>query len=62
MKTTLDIADALLIEVKTIARRDGTTMRVLVEEGLRTILVSRKKSSRVRTKMRTAVVTNPFAI
>ena len=44
MKTTLDISDGLLIEAKAIAQRDGTTMRSLVEEGLRVILASRKKA------------------
>lgn len=49
IKTTIDIADGLLIAAKERAARDGTTLRALIEEGLRTVLGSRASSSfRVR--------------
>lgn len=38
MKTTIDIAPALLAEAKRRARAEGTTLRALVEAGLRRIL------------------------
>ncbi|MFL5262469.1 MAG: type II toxin-antitoxin system VapB family antitoxin [Anaeromyxobacteraceae bacterium] len=41
MKTTIDIADALLREARRAAERDGTTLRALVEEGLRHALRDR---------------------
>lgn len=41
MKTTIDIADAVLNEARQIASRDGTTVRALVEEGLREAIARR---------------------
>jgi hypothetical protein len=38
VKTTIDIASGLLLEAKERAHRDQTTLRALVERGLRTVL------------------------
>ena len=44
MKTTIEIADALLEEAKELARAEGTTLRALVEEGLRAVTTQRQDS------------------
>ena len=41
MKTTLDISDPLLDQVRRIATRDGDTLRSLVEQGLRKVVAER---------------------
>jgi hypothetical protein len=41
MKTTIDIADSLLAEARNVAAREGTTVRSLVEEGLRLAIARR---------------------
>ncbi|MGB5573970.1 MAG: type II toxin-antitoxin system VapB family antitoxin [Thermoanaerobaculia bacterium] len=41
MKTTIDIADALAEEAKQVAAAEGSTLRSLVEEGLRRVLDER---------------------
>ena len=38
MKTTIELSDALFISSKNHARRINTTLRALVEEGLRRVL------------------------
>ena len=38
MKTTIEVSDALFVRAKTLARQSQTTMRALVEEGLRRVL------------------------
>ena len=38
MKTTLEIADELLIRAKKLAKRSGRPLRAVVEEGLRLAL------------------------
>ena len=42
MKTTVDIPDPLLEEARRTAEREGTTLRALVETGLRRVLSDAK--------------------
>lgn len=42
MKTTFDIANSLLEEARRAAGERGTTLRALVEEGLRRVLGERR--------------------
>jgi hypothetical protein len=42
MKTTVDIPEPLLEEARRAADRDGTTLRALVEAGLRRVLADRR--------------------
>ena len=39
MKTTVDIADALFEEARVLAAKEGVTLRALVEEGLRKVVL-----------------------
>ena len=42
MKTTVDIADAVLGEARELARRRGTTLRSVLEEALRREILRRQ--------------------
>jgi hypothetical protein len=50
MKTTLDISEPLLREARKIAAHDGTTLRELVEQGLRKIIADRKTAPPFRLR------------
>lgn len=50
MKTTIDIADALMKEAKRIAAREHTTVRELVELGLRRVVQERARRRPFRLK------------
>ena len=43
MKTTVEISDALLERARVVAGKENTTMRELIEEGLRRVLVESEK-------------------
>jgi CRISPR/Cas system-associated protein Csm6 len=45
VKITVEIASALLEEARRLASREGTTVRALVEEGLRQIVGERKRAA-----------------
>lgn len=48
VKTTIEITDALLERARLQARRSGSTLRALVEEGLRRVLEDRPARSAYR--------------
>ena len=52
MKTTIEISDTLLREARTLAEREGVTLRALVERGLYRVLAETK--SRKPFKLRRA--------
>jgi len=50
MKTTIDISDSLFEAARQAARRDGTTVRALVEHGLRLALEARRQAPPFRLR------------
>lgn len=54
MKTTVEIPDPVLAEAKEAARREGSSLRSLVEEGLR--LALDRRGSRESFRLRDASV------
>jgi hypothetical protein len=53
MKTTVDIADALLRQARRLAAKRGTTLRALIESGLRLELERESASSTEKFEMKT---------
>jgi hypothetical protein len=50
MKTTIDLADGLFHEAKQEAAARGTTLRALIEEGLRSVLDQSRTPKRFRLR------------
>jgi hypothetical protein len=50
MKTTIDIPDPVLDEVRKLAEREGTTVKALVERGLRRVLADERRGSGFRLR------------
>lgn len=50
MKTTVNISDALLLEAKHLAARQGVSLRAVIEMGLREIIA--KETGSVQFKLR----------
>ena len=53
MKTTVEIPDPVLSQARKVAAREGTTVRALIEEGLRRILGERAKEGAFRLRKAT---------
>lgn len=45
MKTTVEIAEDLFVRTREVAQREGTTLRSLIEEGLRIVLTQREQKA-----------------
>jgi len=60
MKTTLDISDPLLDQVRRTAARDGDTLRSLAEQGLRKVVAERSAEAKL-FKLKDASVGTPGA-
>jgi len=50
MKTTIQIPDAVFEEARKLAHREKTTLKALVEQGLRKVLSEHKQRNRFRLR------------
>jgi hypothetical protein len=50
MKTTVEISDPLLAKAREVAKREGTTVRALIELGLREVLAARRRAPSFRLR------------
>lgn len=46
MKTTVEITDALFENARRLAQREGTTLRAIIEDGLRLVFQQRRAAPR----------------
>jgi Arc/MetJ family transcription regulator len=53
MKTTIEIADSLFQEARRLAQRENTTLKALVEQGLRRTVAERKTRESFRLRKAT---------
>ena len=53
MKTTIQIPNSLLKEVRKLANEENTTLKSLMEEGLRRIISERKRRGRFKLRKAT---------
>jgi hypothetical protein len=53
MKTTIQISDALFEEAKNLANQEHTSLRKLVEEGLRKVISEKKRKGQFRLRKAT---------
>lgn len=50
MKTTVQIPDSLFEEARKLAHRERTTLKALIQDGLRRVIAERKKRSRFKLR------------
>ena len=53
MKTTVQIPDSLFEKARRLASREGTTLKALIEEGLRRIINDRERPATFRLRKAT---------
>jgi hypothetical protein len=53
MKTTIEISDTLLEAARQVSRREKTTVRSLVEEGLRKVIAEREENRTFKVRKAT---------
>jgi hypothetical protein len=53
MKTTVEIPEALLDEARRVATRERTSVRALIEEGLRRVMADRSRARAYRLRRAT---------
>jgi Arc/MetJ family transcription regulator len=53
MKTTIQISDSLFEEARQLAKQERTTLKALVEQGLRRVVGERKRRSNFRLRKAT---------
>ena len=56
MKTTIEVSDALFDSAKALAQANQTTLRALVEEGLRRVLADSQAKTKPAFKLKNASV------
>jgi hypothetical protein len=50
MKTTIEISDPLLRDARKLAEREGTTLRALVERGLRRVVAETRTGAQFKLR------------